>query len=88
MKKIFAGILAVFLATGLTGCDQFVAKNFGGDYTVKLHGEKLVNITWKDNQLWYLTRPMKEEDEAETYKLQEDSQYGLMEGTVTIIEHK
>lgn len=29
--------------------------------------QKLVMITWKDDSLWYLTKPMTEEDVAETY---------------------
>lgn len=89
LKNVFLATAAFLVMMGLTGCDQFVAKNFGGDYTVNLPaGEKLVNITWKENALWYLTRPMTDEEEPETYKFKEDSQYGLMEGTVTIIEHK
>ena len=74
--------------TILTGC-QYTAKHFGGDYTIELPaGKKLVNITWKDTELWYLTRDMKEGEEAETYTFQEDSTFDVMEGTVTIIETK
>ena len=43
-------------------------------------------ITWKDNELWYLTRPFNENDIPETHKFQEQSEYGLFEGTITIIE--
>ena len=64
-------------------------KNLGGDYTLKLpKNEKLVMITWKDNSLWYLTKPMTDEDTAETYKFQESSDLGIMEGTVTVVETK
>jgi len=73
----------------LVGCDQMGAKNFGGNYTIELpKGEKLVNVTWKDSDLWYLTEPMTDEDEPKTYKLNEDSTFGVWEGTVTIVESK
>lgn len=87
-KKILAGLTALTLIFGVTGC-QSAAKNFGGDYTLKLpKNEKLVMITWKDNSLWYLTKPMVEDDIAETYKFQESAEFGIMEGTVTVIETK
>ena len=38
--------------------------------------------------LWYLTKPMTEDDVAETYKFQESSDLGIMEGTVTVVETK
>lgn len=68
---------------------QSAAKNFGGDYTLKLpKNEKLVMITWKDDSLWYLTKSMTEDDIAETYKFQESTDLGIMEGVVTVVEAK
>lgn len=53
-KKILAVLAAFTLIFGTVGC-QSAAKNFGGDYTLKLpKNEKLVMITWKNNSLWYL----------------------------------
>lgn len=87
-KKILAGLAAFTLIFGAAGC-QSTAKNFGGDYILKLpKNEKLVMITWKDNSLWYLTKPMTDEDTAETYKFQESADLGIMEGTVTVVETK
>ena len=88
MKK---GILAILvLASALTSCTQNErAKSFGGTATVNLpQGQKLVNITWKEDQIWYLTRPMNSADTAETYTFQEESSYGMMEGTVVLKESK
>lgn len=88
MKKIFASILLVSIIL-LAGCNQMMAKNFGGDYTLELpKGEKLVNITWKKNDLWYLTVPMEDDYEPQTYKFQADTVLGVFEGTVTIIESR
>lgn len=87
-KKILAGLAAFTLIFGLAGC-QSTAKNLGGDYTLRLpKNEKLVMITWKGDSLWYLTKPMTDEDTAETYKFQESSDLGIMEGTVTVVETK
>jgi len=63
------------------------AKNFGGNMTITLPcQQKLVNITWKETELWYLTRPMRADETAETSVFQEDSTYNIMEGKVTISE--
>lgn len=88
MKKLFISIALIGVLL-LTGCDQWIARNFGGDYTLELpKGEKLVNITWKDNSLWYLTEPMEDNYEPQTYKFKEDTSFGVLERTVTIIESR
>ena len=50
--------------------------------------QKLEEITWKDDDIWYLTRPMREDEEAETHVFQASSSWGVFEGTVTVIEKK
>lgn len=87
MKKIIFSLIAVVMLLSVTGCSQWKSRNLGGDYTHELpKGEKLVNVTWKEDSLWYLTRPMEEGEEVETYQFQADSVFGVFEGTVTIIE--
>ena len=88
-KKILATLLAVGLITTiLTGC-QGATKSFGGSMTVELEpNTKLEMITWKDDSLWYCTRPMREDDIAETHTYQQQSEFGVFEGTVTIVETK
>ncbi len=50
-----------------TGC-QTATRNFGGTTTLKLEpNEKLEEITWKDDSLWYLTRPMRDDEEPEVH---------------------
>lgn len=86
-KKLF--VIAVLSATlCLTGC-QYATKNFGGSMTIKLDPNvKLEEITWKDDSLWYLTRPMREDEEAETHQFKQKSEFGTIEGTVTVVETK
>ena len=64
-------------------------KKFGGTATIELPAnQKLVHVTWKDANLWYLTRPMKEGEIPETYTFQEKSNLGMIEGTFKIKETK
>lgn len=90
MKKKAAIVLMAISITvmSLTGC-QTVTKNYGGEMTVNLEpNRKLEEVTWKDNSLWYLTRPMTDEDVAETHTFQQQTDLGVFEGTVTIVESK
>lgn len=68
---------------------QSRVKNLGESMIITLEqNQKLEEITWKNGDLWYLTRPMTDNDIAETHTFQESSRYGIFEGTVTIIESK
>lgn len=79
-------LLAVVFVLMLTGC-QSGTRNLGGNMTLELDpGEKLEEITWKDNSLWYLTRPMREDETAETHVFKQSSEFGVFEGTVTVVE--
>ena len=87
MKKVFLVVLSGMLLTSCTENER--VKSWGGEGTIKLpKGKKLVNVTWKETQVWYLTRPMNSNDVAETYQFQEESSWGVMEGTYNIIETK
>ena len=86
MKKIIMILLSI-MTIGLTGC-QGIAKNYGGDISLELEaGLKLEEITWKDDSLWYLTRPMREDELPETHVFRQSSEWGIFEGAVTVIEH-
>lgn len=90
LKKKILGLLVagVLVTCALTGC-QGATKSFGGTMTLNLEpNQKLEEITWKDDSLWYLTRPMTDDDIAETHTFQQQSEFGVFEGTVTIIESK
>ena len=90
MKKKILALLAVgiLVVSTLTGC-QSVTKSFGGSMTLNLEpNQKLEEITWKDDSLWYLTRPMTDDDIAETHTFQQQSEFGVFEGTVIIVESK
>lgn len=95
MKKLIGNLaiilviaFCVMVIIAFSGCHT-VTKELGGSMTVELEpGQKLEEVTWKDTDLWLLTRPFREDEEPETHTFQEDSEWGVMEGTVTIIESK
>ena len=82
--------ILIIASVMLIGCTtNEMAKHFGGSMTIKLDsGQKLVDVTWKEDALWYMTKPMKDGDEVETYTFKEESSYGIMEGTVIFVETK
>ena len=85
MKKFYFTIATVLLLASCTENQR--AKSFGGTSTMNLpKGEKLVNVTWKGDEIWYLTRPMKSDESPETYTYREESSLGVIEGTVILKE--
>lgn len=85
MKK-FILLLIILLSSGCT--DNARAKMYGGTMKRELpKNQKLMMVTWKEGgNLWILTRPMRTNEVAENYTLQEDSTLGLLQGTVIIQE--
>ena len=88
MKKTILSIITVgFLMVSCTQNER--VKSWGGEGTINLpKGRKLITATWKGDHIWYLTRQMKSDDVAETYQFQEESSWGVVEGTFNIIEEK
>ena len=86
MKRLI--LISLIALTAAAGCGRNdVTRSFGGEKTIELDpGRKLEEITWKDADIFLLTRPMREDEEPETHTFQEISNWGVWEGTVTIIE--
>jgi len=86
MRKIHTYLAIASLV--MAGCtDNQRAKTFGGTKTISLPaGQKLVASTWKDDNLWYLTRPIRAGEVAEILTFKEDSSFGIVEGQVIFQE--
>ena len=70
---------------------QSIARDFGGTTTIELEPNlKLEEITWKDDDLWYLTRPMRDDEEPETHTFTEKGGFGTIfdGGTVIVVESR
>lgn len=63
------------------------AKAFGGTMYVTIpKGNKVTNITWKQDDLWYSYRPFEEGEVPTTTKFVEQSSFGIVEGEVIFTE--
>lgn len=88
MKKIF--LLLGICTLALTSCtEQSRAKNYGGTANINLEqGQRLINATWKGDDLWYLTEQMDSTYVPKTKYFQESSSWGVHEGTIIFKETK
>lgn len=85
MKKIIL-MFSIFVLS-VVGCTENQrAKNFGGTQTIELKDKRLIGATWKDSQLWYLTRPLEKDEKPVEWTFQEKSSLGLVEGKVIFKE--
>ncbi|MGW8177495.1 MAG: hypothetical protein ACWGQW_01695 [bacterium] len=87
MKRLVALILILF-AVGMVSCTQQQrAKKYGGSAVVNLPpGTKLLEATWKRDDLWYLIRQRKEGEAPQSYVFAESSSWGVLEGKITFNE--
>lgn len=87
MKK-FIALLILMLC--LCSCnEQIMTRQLGGEMTIELPpGQELMEVTWKENDLFYLTRPMAPDYVPVTKVFQESSSWGVMESTVYFKESR
>ena len=86
MKKLII-ILLTFLC--LTSCDQSITRTMGGTTKIELEsGEKLIEVTWKGDDIWYLVEPMDSDYVPKTKTFKESSRIGVLEGKVIFYEKR
>ena len=86
MKKLF---LMALLVISVSCTENQLTREFGGETNIKLpKGKKLIDATWKDNNLWYLYEDMDSNYIPKTKVFQEASDYGVLNGKVIFIESK
>lgn len=66
----------------MSSCTENVrARHFGGTETLALKpNEKVLNVTWKDNEMWVCTQ----DTITGLVYFREKSSWGVMEGTVIL----
>lgn len=80
-------IMSCILAVAFMGCSNWTARNMGGTSKIAIEpNQKVVNATWKNSDLWVLTRPMRSGEVAETVTFREFSNMGVLSGTVVFVE--
>lgn len=91
MKKFFRlaiVLMALVVTLSFSSC-QGCTRQWGGTTTIELEpGEKLVEVTWKDNNVWYLVEPMEPSYMPKTKVFKEQSNAGVFEGQVIFIEKR
>lgn len=89
MKRIIL-IFTAIICIVLTSCTrQQMTREFGGKMEIRLPaGQELMMVTWKENDLFYLTRPMFPDYAPVTKTFKESSSFGIMESTVLFIESR
>lgn len=92
MYAFLGGFVLVIVLVGYwhcAGCGQRMARSYGGTYTVNLDSrQKLTHATWKDDELWYLTRPMRLDEAPEEWTFQQRKIGVGLEGTVVFREQR
>lgn len=87
MKKII--LLFIFILSIYSCTENIRTKTFGGNMTIELpKGKKLIEATWKDNNLFYLIEDMDENYKPKNKMFIENSSYGILESKVIFIETK
>lgn len=88
IKNYLIAFGLIVVLTILTSCtDNERAKNWGGKLEIVLpKNEKLVTATFKNSNLWYLTRAAKPGEQPEILVFREDSGFGILQGVVVFKE--
>jgi hypothetical protein len=88
MKKLVFLLVLLSSLFILTACTQQQrAKKYGGSATISLPtGMRLVEATWKGDDLWYLVRKRTDKEKPRSYIFSESSSWGVFEGKITFNE--
>ncbi len=79
MKKLLLLSVSIVLLSSCTKNQR--AKNFGGSEEIRINAnEKLVNVTWKQNNMWILT----EDIQTHEFHFREHSSFGILEGEIKL----
>jgi len=86
MKTIIFTLAAIITLSSCTQNER--VKRFGGSAQIDIPADRqFVNATWKDNNLWVITKTRTSVDTVHNqYQLQETSSWGIVEGSYTITE--
>lgn len=90
MKKFILILIGVISLISFSSCtEQVRTRQWGGEMTIELPaGQELMMVTWKDDDLFYLTRPMTSDYDPVTKTFKESSSWGVLESTVYFKESR
>lgn len=81
MKKYLLLVALAILSVFSSCTDNQMARNYGGTEEVTLQpNHVLLNVTWKQDDMWIITR----DTTTNISYVQEKSSWGLLEGTIVL----
>ena len=82
--------ICIFITMTIMSCtDNQKARIYGGTQTIHLEsGQRLINATWKQDNLWFITEPMDSDYVPKTKTFHESSNFGVWQGSVVFIESR
>ena len=88
MRAIGCALITLCCVGVLDGCtENRRARTYGGTTNMDVAaGQRVVNVAWKDANLWVLTRPLRDGEVPETLTFHETSAWGVFEGTIVLRE--
>lgn len=85
--RIMMMIACLVLATSCT--EQYMARHYGGKMKIELpKGERLINATWNESDLCYLTEPMDSGYVPKEKVFRESSSLGVFESEIIFMESR
>ncbi len=86
--RLFYFIIIVVTLLLYSCTEQYKVRNLGevGVYDLP-PGKKLIVVTWKEDNLWYLVRDRKEGESVDTFEFIETSSFGIWEGKMILREN-
>lgn len=83
MKRIIIALL-ITSALFFSSCtENYRTKNLGGKMELHIpNNESLINITFKNDEIWVLTK----DANSNIYHFREKSAYGIMEGEILLLQ--
>ena len=87
MRKIIILCIMLFCFFAISCTEQQRAKQYGGSTKITIPpGKKLIIATWKGDNLWFLYRDRKDNEQPEIYEFRESSSWGVFQGVIKVIE--
>lgn len=84
MKKLALFIVGMLLVSCTS---NKMVKNWGGTSTINVEENyRVVNVTWKETNLWILTEKMETPFTPRTLYFTEKSSFGIIQGTIIFNE--
>jgi hypothetical protein len=89
MKKLFLLLVTAATLSSISCTEQQRARHYGAHTEIQVNpGYKLLEVTWKDDDLWMFIEEMDSDYVPKTKIFKEESSFGIIEGSITFKESR